>query len=364
MDPTTLAIPLLSFVAGLATCRAARSWALRRGFVDQPGERKIHDRPIPYGGGIGLVAAMLVPVALGAAAALFPGLAGPWLPDSLSTHLPGMREKLGDLAFVMGGGLVVFALGHFDDRRKLAPSVKFAVEIAVAIVLVLKGIRFTLFFGDSTLGAWAAGAVTVLWITGITNAMNFLDNMDGLCAGIATIAATLFTIIALQSGQLFIAFLLLALVGACLAFLCWNFPPASMFLGDSGSLFVGYCLAVLTVLFTFYEYHEGSAIPSFCVPFLVLAVPLHDALTVIAIRLRVGHPIWVGDNRHLSHRLVQLGFSRRGAVLLIYLLTLITGLGGTLIYRTTIAGAVTVVLQAVLVLLALSLIESTGRRRG
>ncbi len=364
MDAALFAIPLFSFLLGLAACRLARGWALRSDFVDRPGERKIHERAIPYGGGLGLAFAACLPVALGAGAAFAPDLVSPWLPDGLAAHLPGMREKLGDLAFVLGGGLVIIALGHFDDRHKLSPGIKFAVEIAVASALVLKGISFTLFFETSGWGPWIAGAITVVWITGITNAMNFLDNMDGLCAGIAAIASALFLAIALQTGQLFIAFFLLALIGATLAFLCYNFPPASMFLGDSGSLFLGYCLAVLTVLFTFYEGREGNALAAFCVPLLVLAVPLHDAITVIGIRLRAGHPIWQGDNRHLSHRLVQLGFSRRDAVLLIYLLTLCTGLSGTLIHRTDSTGAVTALLQVVLVLVALTLIESTGRRHG
>ncbi len=360
MDSAFLAIPLASFFVGLLACRTARAWALRSGYVDHPGERKIHDRAIPYGGGIALVVATLAPVAAGAWAAAAGDF--PYLPESLRAHLPGMRDKLPDLALLLAGGLVMFGLGYVDDRRRLTPATKFLVQIAVATTLAAGGVRFSLFLETSTWGVCLSGTLTVLWIVGITNAMNFLDNMDGLCAGVSTLAATIFLVIALQTGQLFIAFLLLALIGGGLAFLCFNFPPASMFLGDAGSLFLGYLLSTLTVLFTFYEYREEPALLAFCVPLFVLAVPVHDTITVVWIRLRAGDPIWKGDNRHLSHRLVQLGFSRRGAVLFIYLLTLCTGLAGTLVYHTSLTGALTALLQVVLVLLALTLLESVGRR--
>ena len=176
--------------------------------------------------------------------------------------------------------------------------------------------------------------VTLLWIVGMTNAFNLLDNMDGLSAGVALVASAVFLVNAWVLGEFFISLLLLAFIGSLLGFLFYNYNPASVFLGDCGSLFIGYVIASLTLLER-YVSHASSTLFPVLMPVLVLAVPIMDTATVILIRLREGRPIYVGDRRHLSHRLVALGFSPRTAVLFIYLVTLSLGLGAVNLSNAT-----------------------------
>jgi UDP-GlcNAc:undecaprenyl-phosphate GlcNAc-1-phosphate transferase len=203
-------------------------------------------------------------------------------------------------------------------------------------------------------------AITVLWIVGVTNAMNLLDHMDGLASGIGLLVSIAFGLIALQTGQLFLAGALAALAGACAGFLFFNFPPAKIFLGDAGSYFIGYWLAILTVSFTFYE--SGRPVYAYSVPFVILAVPLFDITRVIFIRIRNRRPIFRGDQNHFAHRLTGLGMSTRRAVLTIYALTAVTGLAAVLLYQINETGAAIVLSQLLLVFAIITLLEVSGRR--
>jgi UDP-GlcNAc:undecaprenyl-phosphate GlcNAc-1-phosphate transferase len=217
--------------------------------------------------------------------------------------------------------------------------------------------RVTLFIEN----ALVSFLVTVLWIVTITNAMNFLDNMDGLCAGVGFVCALLFGFMAGVQDQYFVCVLSLALAGALLGFLPFNFKPASIFLGDGGSHFVGYLLAVLPILGTFY--HEGTpTLLPVLIPLLVLAVPLFDLMMVMWIRLRKGQPVHVGDANHISHRLVRLGLPQSWAVTLIYLITLTLGLGATVLLWSEMTAALVVIVQAVCVLAIVTLLERLGRK--
>jgi UDP-GlcNAc:undecaprenyl-phosphate GlcNAc-1-phosphate transferase len=201
----------------------------------------------------------------------------------------------------------------------------------------------------------------VLWIVVLTNAFNFMDNMDGLSAGVAFIVGIIFVVVAAQSGQLFIALALVPLVGALAGFLPFNYAPASIFMGDAGSLLVGYFLAAVSVLFTFYEGPAASFRP-FVLPAIIFAVPLYDAVSVTIIRLREGRSPFSGDRRHLSHRLVELGLTERLAVLAIHLLTLGIGLAGVLLYLTTgRVGEVVTLVQTLVLLSVLVVIERAIR---
>ena len=339
---------LASLVLSLALTPAVRRFAVRVGFLDRPDlERKTHGHPTPYGGGIAIFLATVVPLAAAVAAAVWcHGRGAPaWVDADI---LGGVVKKLPQLAAVIVGGTVLVLMGLVDDRRRLGPFVKLAVQLAVAIALALAGVRVSAFLHSELLG----GVLSVLWIVGITNAFNFLDNMDGLSAGVAFIVAAAFFAVSLQSGQLFIAAALAPFLGAVGGFLPWNLAPARIFMGDAGSLFLGYWLSVLSVLFTFYEGPSISFRP-FALPLIIFAVPLYDAVTVTIIRLREGRSPFSGDRRHLSHRLVELGLSSRLAVGAIHLLTFGIALAGVMLYLVKGPFGEAVALVQTLALLAL-----------
>jgi len=346
---------LASLVLSLVFTPVVRRSAVRVGFLDRPDlDRKTHSHPTPYGGGIAIFLATVVPLAAAVAAAVWcRGYGRPaWFPANVYTavavHLPGIAAKLPQLAAVIVGGTVLVLMGLVDDRRRLGPFVKLAVQLAVAIALALAGVRVTAFLQSDLLG----GVLSVLWIVGITNAFNFLDNMDGLSAGVAFIVAAAFLAAALASNQLFIAAALAPLLGAVGGFLPWNLAPARIFMGDAGSLFLGYWLSVLSVLFTFYEGPSVSFRP-FALPLIIFAVPIYDAVTVTIIRLREGRSPFSGDRRHLSHRLVELGLSNRLAVGAIHLLTFGIALAGVMLYLVKGPFGEAVALVQTLALLAL-----------
>jgi len=192
--------------------------------------------------------------------------------------------------------------------------------LLIALLVAASGVRITLFVHS----ALFSYAITVLWILTVTNALNFMDNMNGLCAGLGAIGAWCFAVIAATAGQYLVALIALVGAGALLGFLPHNFPQASAFLGDAGSHLVGYLLAVLSILPHFYSRKNPEVFAVFK-PLLVLAVPLVDLVWVVIVRWRLGRPFYVGDNNHLSHRLVRRGWSRPGAVLFIWLLAAVTG---------------------------------------
>lgn len=363
-----LLLGLLVYAASLLLALALTPWvrsaARRRGFLDAPGPRKIHDAPVPLGGGIAVAVAVLLPLLGGLACAKAIDVAGrpSWVPADLLLHLPGALSKAPQLLVIAVGTLVLFAAGLVDDLRDLAWGWKLLVQVGVGVGTVAAGVRLSLFMEGGP--AWTdlvASTLTVLWIVGITNAFNFLDNMDGLSVGVAAVSSLAFLAVAVLTGQDFIALFLAALLGACVGFLPYNFSPASIYLGDAGSMVIGYLLASLTVLFTFYG--EGYPLFAVLVPLAVLAVPLFDTIVVIWIRLREGRSPFRGDNSHLSHRLVALGLSRSAAVLTIWLLTLVTGVAAVLLYQVQTLGAVLVAAQVVLLLAIVVILETAGRRR-
>jgi len=347
------------FALSVVLTALARRVAGRLGLVDEPGGRKAHERPVPLGGGVAMFAAWALPVggllALSAAGAAGSG----WLGDAAAA----LGSRGAPIALVVAGGAVVMLLGLCDDARDLSPALRLAVQGAVAAGLYVLSpeIRVTLFAGWSALSF----LYTVLWIVGITNAFNFLDNMDGLSAGVATVAAGILAVVGYQSGQVLMARLALALAGTAAGFLVFNFPPAKVYMGDAGSLFLGFTLSTMTILFTFYESGEAPSgrLYSVLMPLFILALPVFDAITVVAIRLREGRPIWGGDRSHFSHRLVALGMSKREAVLFIYLVTFCLGLASTLLHSLDAGGAAVVFAVGVTVFVLIALLERAGRRR-
>lgn len=324
----------------------------RLGFVDEPGGRKAHERPMPLGGGVAMFLAWVVPLA---AVLLAAELAPVW-------PLSGFVWRAKPLWLIVGGGTVVMLLGLLDDALDLPPALRLAVQAGVASGLYAASneLRVTLFTGWSVLSF----LYTVLWVVGITNAFNFLDNTDGLSAGVAMVASGVLAFVGFHTQQELMAWLALGFAGATAGFLLFNFPPAKVYMGDAGGLFLGFVLSALTILFTFYEAGDARSgrLYSVLAPLFILALPVFDTVTVVAIRLREGRPIWQGDRSHFSHRLLALGMSKRETVVFIYLVTFCLGLAATLLSSLDEVGAVVIFVMGVTIFVLIALLERAGRR--
>lgn len=316
----------LLVLAGYALTRAAlfplKMLAQRFGLVDAPAGRKDHAAPVPLVGGI----ALLIGVGLPALAAVgFAGAAdlAALLPTTATAHAQGLVQRSPQLLLVLAGALANLLLGAIDDRRGLPASLRLVVQCGAALMPVIAGLSVQL-----TDVPVMDGALTVLFIVAVTNAFNFIDNMNGLCLGTALIATLNLLALAVAGGEVFVAGLLLCLAGALFAVLSNNFPHARVFSGDAGSTSLGFLLACLAVAHTFALRPTGSGVPWLSVagPLLLLAVPLADIATVFTTRLARGvHPFTAGHD-HLSHRLVRKGFTRHGAVIWLWGLALLCGL--------------------------------------
>jgi UDP-GlcNAc:undecaprenyl-phosphate GlcNAc-1-phosphate transferase len=329
--------------------------AKKTNFLDHPGPRKIHTRPVPYGGGLAVAISVLGSAAVGLWALSTEtrriGLAK-LIPTDRSSKLPSAET----LAIYMLASLVILILGLVDDRKRLTARFKLFIQTIVAVGVATFGQHLQLFDAPAPVGI----AVTVLWILAVTNAFNLLDHMDGLSSGVALLSGAAFLVVALQTGQNYLAAAIVPLLGACAAFLLFNFPPAKIFLGDAGSLFIGFWLSCLTISFTFYE--AKYALYTYFVPLAILAVPLFDTGVVILIRLFKRKPVFEGDTNHLAHRLTALGMSRKAAVLTVYALTLTAGLSAVLLYHVGQTGAIVILLQLLLTFGIITLLEAAGRR--
>ena len=351
----------VSFALALLLTPAFKKFSFDWGFVDQPDvERKIHTGAMPLLGGCAVFGAFAANVLFNylVILPLSSRIDLPWieLPD-LRRYIEGAFSVWPKLVVLLTGGFLMIAVGMYDDKNELKARSKLLAQLFVAAVVWLAGIRVTLFLHSKV----ASLILTVLWIVTITNAMNFLDNMDGLCAGIGLVCAALFGFIAGIQHQYFVCLLSVALAGALLGFLPHNFKPASIFLGDAGSHFVGYMLAVLPIMGTFYRQGEPTWLPVL-IPLLVLAVPLFDLVMVMWLRLRRGQPVYVGDVNHISHRLVRLGLPQSWAVTLIYLIVLTLGLGATILLWAQWTAALIVIVQALCILAIITLLEQLGNK--
>jgi UDP-GlcNAc:undecaprenyl-phosphate GlcNAc-1-phosphate transferase len=238
---------------------------------------------------------------------------------SRNLHEEVTRRKSQFLA-VLGGALGMTLLGWLDDRIEFRPAMKFAGQVLVAGAVAWAGLRITLFVPSPVFNC----VVTMLWILTVTNAFNFMDNMNGLCPGLGAIAALLLGTVAALHGQTAVATAAFLVLGALLGILPFNFPRASLFLGDAGSHLVGFLLAVLAILPDFYSARHPHVLAVLS-PLLILAVPLGDLVSVVWLRWRLGKPFYVGDTNHLSHRLVRRGLSPVTAVMLIWALAAVLG---------------------------------------
>ena len=316
---------LTAAVVSLISTPVVRSLAFRVGAVDVPKDnRRMHNHPIPRMGGLAIFFGFILSVLL---------------------FVPLTQQ----LRTMLLGAVVIVILGIFDDIYALPAMPKFMIQIAAALVAVLGGNRI---FGLSNINifssdpywelGWLSIPISVLWIVGITNAVNLIDGLDGLACGVSTISSMTLLVIALNVAEPDVAVLTAALAGACIGFLPYNLNPARIFMGDTGSTFLGFVLAVVSIqgLFKFYT------IISFAAPFLMLGLPIFDTCFAILRRVSKGQSPMAPDRGHIHHRLIDMGFSQKQAVAMLYVISAILGLSAVVLTTT---GAV----RAMLFLLAL-----------
>lgn len=307
---------MASFGATFLSLPGWRCWAQKTGLVDDPGHRKIHSSPIPLAGGLAVVTGLFLPIV---AAIIIIKLGSLPLPGSELVDY-GLSRRGIEILAILGGAVGMVVLGLIDDYWELKPIVKFAGQLLVAFAVAMAGIRITLFVPSSMFSY----AITILWILTVINAFNFMDNMNGLCAGLGAIAAFCFAVSASVLGQYLVAIMGWLMCGALLGFLPFNYPRASVFLGDAGSHLIGFLMAVLAILPHFYNRPQTQPWIVIC-PLIILAVPLVDMAWVVVIRWQLGQPFYIGDNNHWSHRLVRQGWSKSNAVLFIWLASALAG---------------------------------------
>jgi UDP-GlcNAc:undecaprenyl-phosphate GlcNAc-1-phosphate transferase len=369
---------LTAFVVSLAGTWLAKRYALRLGLMDAPGHRKVHTVATPRNGGIGIFWGFALPLVAGLVAVCVLSAMSVGKPVSgeswgkgggVAKYLPGMRTHVPLAVLFLVGTLAMHLLGLLDDRKAMAAWPKLLAQLAIAGALVGCGewlgagsFRVLTFLGPFPgWGFWVSAIASICWIVALTNAFNFLDNMDGLSAGIAFICAAMFLIAAAFNGQWFICSLLLLFMGSVLGFLCFNFPPASIFMGDGGSMVLGFILSVLTIRTTYYDTgRAGGGWYAVLMPVFVMIVPLYDLTIVSVLRVWKGRSPMQGDTNHFSHRLTRHGFSKRGAVLVIYAVTLATGVTAPLLARVDDVSAMLLAVQLAGMVVVIGLLERVG----
>ena len=316
----------------------------------QSEHHKNHTKPTAVVGGLAMWTTWIAAILLGFVAAFALREA---MPEDMREELNGLRTAWRPLAVVAVSATMLAIMGLRDDKRPLKAGTKFLVQFIAAGLTAALGPRVMAGF----VPIWLSWLLTTLWIATVINAMNFFDNMDGLTGGVSFIAFVFLFVIATIRGQYFVALLTALSGGVALGFLFFNFPKASVFMGDCGSHFMGYLLAVNCVLTTFYHHENTPNILAVAIPVMVLAVPLLDAITVVMIRLRLHKPIYVGDNRHLSHRFVKIGLSRPKAVVAIWLLSFLAGAGALSLIWLPPLGALLILVQMLAVFALILLIQ-------
>ncbi len=301
---------LVSAVISFATTPLVKKMAYKIGAIDVPKDgRRMHKQPIPRLGGLAIALAFLLTVLLFA---------------ELDRQIRG----------ILLGAVIIVVLGVVDDCLALKASFKFVVQIFAAVVVIYHGCTIRYLSNPLVCSAtqyldlknWSV-PITIIWILAITNAVNFIDGLDGLAVGVSAISAATLLVIALLVGEAGIAVILTALLGACLGFLPYNFNPAKIFMGDTGSTFLGFILACLSIQGMFKLY----AVISFAVPFLILGVPIFDICFAVIRRLARHQSPMQADRGHIHHRLIDMGFSQKQAVAITYMLTAMLGLSAVVL---------------------------------
>ncbi|MEN9361185.1 MAG: hypothetical protein RL095_2720 [Verrucomicrobiota bacterium] len=357
MDPWQLQITVfvIAFSAALITVPLCRALAWKINFLDKPLSEghKRHVKATPVLGGLGMVTAWIGTIGGGLGLAM----AGcSYIPADLIDGIGPGSPKFIQLMAICGGVLAFLGLGMWDDRRPMSAKSKLGGQMLILLVVAHWGVKIDMLSGHpylSTLVCWA-------WMLVILNAINILDNMDGLVAGIGSIASLFFAAAAAIQGQFLVGMLSAVTCAVCCGFWFYNRNPATIFMGDAGSHFVGFMLGVQGFLVTWSD--DGSpakaALP-LLLPFLILAIPLFDLAAVIIIRMRNRKPIYIGDHNHISHRFVRMGFSRKNAVRLIHLLSFVIGAGALALLRSSPAVGMILCAQAIGLLIFVTILHHT-----
>lgn len=317
------------FVALIAT-PAVIVLAAKTGAMDAPDARKVHKGPMPRIGGLAIYCGFM--------AAILAMLNFADLTQEIANGVIGL---------LLGGTLIVI-IGLIDDYKNLPAKVKLLGQILAACVVVYFDVRIDVItdpFGDYLYLEYLAVPATVFWIVGLTNTVNLIDGLDGLAAGVSTIASITIMLVALQEDVIIVALFTAALAGAALGFLRYNFNPAKIFMGDTGSMFLGFILAGISVIGAV----KCTATIALIVPILALGLPIMDTTFAIIRRYRGGVPIFKPDKGHLHHRLLDLGFSQRQAVLLMYVISALLGLSAVALNEVSGGMSIVIVVCVLLV---------------
>ena len=354
-----------AFLIAVLAVGLVKRYASAMGLLDKPNARKVHTVPVPLGGGLGIWAGVLGTFLIGTVG-LFAihfneTVTKEWLPSGLLENVSGLASKAVEIWFLLAGGTILAFLGLLDDRFSLPWQTRLTVEFLVAgTVVYWQHLQLTAFIGIP----WLTSILSVIWIVMLINSFNMLDNMDALSGGVAAIICAMLALMLVVTPetsqgqpQLFVAAMLLVMFGALLGFLKHNWPPASIFMGDAGSYFVGYWIAIASLLST-YTGANGTTPHAILAPLCVLAIPLYDMVSVIWIRVREGRSPFQADKRHFSHRLVDLGMTKKQAVITIYLATVTCSLGALLLPRTDVWGAMIVITIVFCMLALVGVLES------
>lgn len=358
MTALCLGLILIAAAICMPLCAILISLGHRLGTFDSAGvagQIKDRSRRVPNTGGIAIFWAIVAPILTAVAVGhFFPGL----LPSSASETVPYLARKSTMAIILVACLATLHALGLIDDRKPLPPVPKLFLMAAPAFAApLLMDTRLLTLLDPWVGGSWLSILITAAWFLAITNAMNFLDNMDGLSAGVAAIVSACLLFVTIDKNQWLLAACLSLTLGACLGFLVFNAPRkngAKLFMGDGGSLVIGFMLAFVTVRVTYYDPQsaQSSRAHAVLMPLVILALPLYDLVVVTVVRLWNGKSPMVGDMNHASHRLVKRGLTRAGAVYLLWGLTVATGFAGLALARAD--GIVAALIGAfVLILLAL-----------
>jgi len=300
------------------------------GIIDEPGERKVHSVKTPRMGGMGIFISFHIVLMY---SYLF---------------LPSLKDKI---IYLFIGGILVFTVGIFDDIYSLKPSYKLLIEVLAALILIYGDIRITLYIKSY----FITSIITILWVVGITNSFNLLDNMDGLSAGLGSIASFFLFCTALRSGNQELALIFLSFSCVLLGFLRFNFTPAKTFMGDCGSLYIGYMLSTFAIMGNYVSNSKLSHFP-LLIPLFIFSIPIYDTLSVIIIRLKNKKPIFIGDKNHFSHRLVRMGFNKSTAVLIIIFMSAQIGLSTILVPVINREQALIILFQTIISFIIISLL--------
>ncbi|MDP4163388.1 MAG: MraY family glycosyltransferase [Bacillota bacterium] len=312
---------ILAFFAALITVLILTplviKFAVWFGAIDKPNERKVHQKIMPRLGGL----------------AIFIGVIAGYLVGGL------YDQKVNTISI---GAILIILIGIFDDKYELSAKTKFAGQLIVASLILASGLKIDLvripYVGAFYLGIWSY-PITIFWIVAITNAINLIDGLDGLSSGVSAIGIATIGIMALLAGKMLIFTLSLILLGSILGFLFYNFHPAKIFMGDTGALFLGYSISILSLL----GLYKSVTLFSFLVPVIILGVPVFDTTFAIIRRIANKKPISAPDKSHLHHRLLALGLSHRKTVLAIYAFGILFSASAVLLSKSTLWGSIFII---------------------